>query len=295
MNRKMDKAGTWYSDDKKELQKEVAECLRKGIGEYGRALDVDEGRPSAVMVPHAGLFFSGALAALAFELVRRRWEQVDTFVLFGACHRERLRKPAIWAEGEWETPLGGVTVDDELSSACIDAGVGEKNYTAHEGDNSLELQLPFIKSMFPDSRIVPVAVGFFPDAWRYGELAAGVVKKLGRKNVVAVASTDLTHYGASFGVMPAGVGDTALSWAKENDERFLDAVTEMRFEDMVSIAEQDRSACGAGAVAAAAGWARAFGCTGGRVLARTDSHESMPRGLAEHFVGYGVVTFPVDG
>lgn len=294
MNRKADKAGSWYSADAQGLLEEVAECLRKGIAKYGKALDVEEGKPAAVVVPHAGLFFSGALAGLAFELVRRRWDEVKTFVLFGACHGERLRKPALWDNGAWETPLGAVEVDAALATAFIEAGVGEVNYRAHEGDNALELQLPFIKAMFPAAKIVPVAMGFFPDAGKYGEMAAEVVRARHEEGVVVVASTDLTHYGASFGMMAAGSGERALAWTRENDERFLAALVAMRVEDVVAVAERDGSACGAGAAAAAAGWARALGCARGRVLARTDSHEVMPRGEAEHFVGYGAVAFPME-
>lgn len=295
MRRKADKAGSWYMGDGKGLRAEVEECVRKGIKAYGGALDQATGKPAAIMTPHAGLFFSGALAGAAFELVRRRWGRVDTFVLFGACHRMRLRRPGIWTRGEWDTPLGAVKVDEELAEAFLEAGVGEENYAAHEEDNALELQLPFIKAMFPDAGIVPVAMGLFPDSWRYGEMAAKAVRGRDAGVTVAVASTDLTHYGASFGVMTAGVGEKALAWAKMNDEKFLDAVVAMRGADIVNVAQRDGSACGAGAAAAAVGWARVFGCGGGRLLGRSDSHEVMPQGVAEHFVGYGAVAFSVDG
>lgn len=291
MNRIADKAGSWYPAEAEALRAEVETCLQKGAAQYGRALEEGSGRPVAVVVPHAGLFYSGALAGLAFELVRKRGNRVETFVVFGACHRERLRKPAIWADGAWETPLGPVEVDAELARALIEQGVGEANPRPHEGDNAIELQLPFIKIMFPEAKIVPVAMGFFPDSWRYGELAAQVVKKRAADGVVAVASTDLTHYGASFGVTPAGAGPEALEWTRENDARFLNALTSLDLENIVPVAERDRSACGAGAAAAAAGWAKEFGCTEGRLLARTDSNEIMPQCRAEHFVGYGAVAF----
>lgn len=294
MNRPADKAGSWYSGDAESLRNEVNECLRNGIKRYGAALEATEGKPVAVAVPHAGLFFSGALAGLTFELVRRRWDTVDTFVIFGACHRERLREPGIWPDGEWDTPLGSVPVNNELAAEFIKAGIGDANKHAHIGDNSIELQMPFIKVMFPKAKIVPVAMAPFPKAWKYGEQAAEIVKKHGGGNVIAVASTDLTHYGSAFGIVPAGVGDKALVWTRENDQRFLDAVEKMDLENIVAIAERDGSACGAGAVAATAGWAKSFGCTKARVLARTDSHEIMPSADADHIVGYGAIAFPAE-
>jgi AmmeMemoRadiSam system protein B len=137
-------------------------------------------------------------------------------------------------------------------------------------------------------------MSFIPDSARSGEIASRVAGECGNgKTIVAVASTDLTHYGASVGLMPAGVGGTAVEWTRENDGRFLDALVGLDAEGIVPIAKRDQSACGAGAAAAAAGWARERGCRKGRLLAATNSHEVAPRGVAEHIVGYASVAYDV--
>lgn len=288
--RNPDMAGSWYAGDAAALAAEVDECVRRARTEYGQVMKRVAGNPAAIMVPHAGLFFSGAVAAAGFELVRERLGRVDTFVIFGACHRARLREPALWPDGAWRTPLGDIEVDADLAEALIAGGFGAANPGVHHGDNAIELQTPFIKRLFPAAKIVPVSMGFFPDSWKLGALAADIAA--GRDgSVVAVASCDLTHYGASFGVTPAGTGQAALDWTRANDAPFIDAMTDMRLDDIVPTAERDGSACGAGAAAAAAGWAKARGCVSGELLAWTDSYEVMPRGEAEHLVGYAAIAY----
>lgn len=289
--RKADKAGTWYAGTADALAREVDDCVRVAAERY-RAPEA-EGTPVAIVVPHAGLAYSGPVAAAAYSRVRDCFKKVDVFVVFGASHRVPLTRPAIWNEGAWETPLGPIEIDYTLARDFIDNGVGESNPRPHLGDNAIELQTPFIKRLFPEARMVPVAVPPLPDAWRTGELAveaAGEIEGV----VVAVASTDLTHYGAAFGVTPAGTGQPALDWARDNDRRFLDALVDMDLDNIVGVAERDGSACGAGAAAAAAGWALARGCRAGRLLVHTNSHEVQPTGVAEHFVGYAGLVYEVD-
>lgn len=290
MIRHPDKAGSWYPEDAAELAAAVDECVRKARAQYAPAMAAVTGVPVALMVPHAGLFFSGAVAAAAFDLLRERIGRVDTFVVFGACHRMRLRAPAIWPEGAWRTPLGDIEIDADLARAFLDAGLGVVDTEAHEEDNAIELQTPFIKRLFPEAKMLPVAMDSFPGAWRTGADAAAEGKSAD-KVIVALASTDLTHYGASFGVMPAGTGQPALDWTRANDLRFLDAVLKLDAENIVPVAKRDHSACGAGAAAALAGWAKAKGCRSGSLLAHTNSYEVLPQGTAEHLVGYAAVAY----
>jgi AmmeMemoRadiSam system protein B len=274
------------------LRAEVTACARYAKGRLAGTDFRNRGTPVAIVVPHAGLAYSGGVAATGYLAVREAFVRVDAFVVFGAVHRFRVAVPGLWARGEWRTPLGDIQVDGEIADALLDAGLCEENEAAHRGDNAIELQTPFIKALFPEAKIVPLAAAFFPGAAGFGANASRVVRETAPGRVViAVASTDLTHYGASFGVMPAGVGAPALEWTRKNDRRFLDALTGLDLEAIVPIAARDGSACGAGAAAAAAGWARERGAERGTVLAYATSHDIAPSGIAEHFVGYGSVLY----
>lgn len=285
-----DKAGSWYPASAAELEREIGDSLAAGQALYGAAAPTPGTAPLGIVVPHAGLAYSGRVAAVAFKLVRDALAAVDAFVVFGACHRAWLTRPAVWPDGEWETPLGPVRVDAELAGRLIEAGVGEVNPGVHNGDNAIELVVPFIKSMFPEAGIVPVALSATDGAAATGEKAFAALSGAGR-TLVAVASTDLTHYGAAFDLMPVGAGPKAVEWTRENDRPFLDALAGLELDRIVPVAKRDSSACGAGAAAAVVAWAKAGGATSGRVLAHTNSYEIMPGGLADHIVGYAALAF----
>lgn len=293
-----DKAGAWYESAPAALREELNACIAQAETLYGTPKILPTQTPVAAVVPHAGLFFSGAVAATAYTLLRAAHKKIDTFVLFGACHRTHLRAPALWPKGAWQTPLGNIEIDEDLAAQFLKNELAQDNPAAHTGDNALELQTPFIKHLFPEARIVPIAMSFFPASAQIGEQTSRIARENGRENkngddktIVAIASTDLTHYGASFNLTPAGTGDSALKWLQENDTRFLATLTTLDLPNIVPTATHDQSACGAGAAAAAAGWAHDRGGKQGRILARTNSHEVAPRGKAEHIVGYAAVSF----
>ncbi|MCC8180158.1 MAG: AmmeMemoRadiSam system protein B, partial [Planctomycetes bacterium] len=139
---------------------------------------------------------------------------------------------------------------------------------------------------------VPVAFSPFEKAEQFGKQAAQLIESnFPDKKVVALASTDLTHYGAAFGIMPAGSGPEAVEWTRRNDEKFLDAAISLDADQALATALQDSNACGAGAAAAIIGWAKERGVQKGRLLAHTNSFEIAPGGPADHMVGYGAVIF----
>lgn len=279
--RAADKAGSWYPAAPERLAADLDAYLAPG------PVEVPPGTVAAAIVPHAGLAYSGPTAGKSFAALQRN--APETLLLFGAVHTMPLERPAIWMDGAWETPLGPVPVDTELAKALCEAGVGEPNPAPHQGDNALELQMPFVRHCFPEARIVPIAVP--PE---FGIEACGAqaweVVQVADRQVAVVGSTDLTHYGVSFAFTPQGTGPKALAWAKENDQRFLDLMLAGNAEAMVKQAIAEHSACGAGAAAATVAYARAAGARG-VLLEHTTSHDAMPNGEALHFVGYASLVF----
>ncbi|MCZ7645018.1 MAG: AmmeMemoRadiSam system protein B [Planctomycetota bacterium] len=130
-----------------------------------------------------------------------------------------------------------------------------------------------------------------------GQAAARAVERLGR-NAVALASTDLTHYGSEYyGFDPMGAGPEAHRWSKEvNDGAFLERVLALDAEGAAERGEADRSACGPQAAAAAIAFAQARGATEGVLLEHVTSWERDPeRGAPRNFVGYAAVVFVRKG
>jgi AmmeMemoRadiSam system protein B len=216
-----------------------------------------ERRPLGAIVPHAGWVFSGATAALAIQAVALA--EPETIVIFGAVHTLDPNSASLYAAGSWNTPLGPMRVDEDLAERVarhpeitIDPG-------AHRHEHSIEVQLPLIRRFVGDVHILPIAVRPGPAAPAVGRACAAEVLDSGRR-VVFLGSTDLTHYGPAFGYEPHGSGEAGIRWAKEvNDRRFVDLVAALDAEAVVAEAAADRSACGAGAVAATIAAAREFG------------------------------------
>ena len=264
-------------------------CERE-IEMYAKAPDVEfEGEPVAGVVPHAGWVFSGPTAGKVFAFFRQR-ANPDTFILYGAAHRFMGGAPVVMESGAWETPLGDVEVDAALADDLA-RGIGDLAAGAlpHNGEHSIEVQVPFIKKLFPEAKIVPILV---PPNEIAAELGTEVAKIIGGRNVAAVASTDLTHYGFEYGFAPKGVGQSALDWARDvNDKRIIDLATGMKAELIVEEAFTHHNACGAGAMAAATATARGLGKQKGVLLEYTTSHDVMPRGKPSMFVGYAGIVF----
>ncbi len=278
-------AGMFYPADPDRCEAEVARLLQ----EAQKA--VPENGFFAGLVPHAGWTYSGAVAAKTFAALAATGAP-ETMVIFGAVHTYGVGRPALYARGSWDTPLGALAVDDALAAEILRVAQGQvvDSPRAHSQEHSIEVQLPFVKYLFPDARIVPLMVPPADDSAAVGQAVATAVQpRKGR--VFLLGSSDLTHYGPRYGFAPRGTGPAALTWAKESDRRLLDDTIQMRSEEIVRRATRDRSACGAGAIAATVAAARLLGATHGVLLEHTSSHDVYPAGAPTDFVGYAAVVF----
>lgn len=286
-------AGEFYPCDPGPCRTEVARLL-------AQADRADTDPPAALggLVPHAGWACSGAVAARVFSALaasRQGGPPPATVVLLGGTHRHRGREVALFPNGRWETPIGAVEVDQRLAERISGHTnlICEDPY-AHEREHSIEVQLPFVRHLYPDARIVPIMVPPTPEAATFGRVIGTTLKSY-RYDALLIGTTDLTHYGPNYGHVGHGIGPDGNRWAKEeNDTRFLQLVCAMRADRLVPEAKSRRNACSAGAAAATVAALKVLGATRGTVLAHTTSAEvrSSSRGSAESdSVGYAGVVF----
>lgn len=229
------------------------------------------GDANAVVVPHAGWRYSGAVAARALKTLAAF--RPSSLILLSAVHRIHLASAALYPRGAWETPLGLVDVDETLAGDILTScgEVLEENGSAHRDEHALEVILPFVRELLPETPVVPIMV---PPGAHSVELGERLAEVAGDRPVAVVASTDLTHYGRPYGFLPAGTGSRAHDWMRRNDRRLIDRALEVDADVIVGEALENRNACGPGALAAAVAYARARGSREGRLLERTDSHEA---------------------
>jgi AmmeMemoRadiSam system protein B len=282
-------AGQFYPAQPDRCKAELLELLAAGTSE----LSADR-RLVGGLVPHAGWACSGAIAARVFNALRAA-RQPNVIVLLGGVHRYRGREAALFGSGRWETPLGPVDVDDRLAERIL----GHTNLItddpyAHEDEHSIEVQMPFIKHMYPAAKVVPIMVPVTNAAHEVGD-AVGRTIKAYDYDALVVGTTDLTHYGPHYGFIPHGIGATGNAWAKEdNDRRFIDLMCDMKSAEVVPEAMEHKNACSSGATAATLAAAALLGASRGVLLEHTTSSEVLSgdtTGQMHDSVGYAAVVF----
>ncbi len=151
-----------------------------------------DGRLVALVAPHAGYVYSGQTAAVAYKLLAGA--AYDTVVLIGPYHRAFFPGASIWRSGTWKTPLGEVAIDEELAGAIVKENRDfEFTDDAHLAEHSLEVQIPFLQRTLKNFKIVPILISD-PSPENYERLAKAVLKNSEGKNVLIIASTDMSHY-----------------------------------------------------------------------------------------------------
>lgn len=252
-------AGTWYPG--------APGALAREVDAYVSAVDVvARGDVTAIIAPHAGMMFSGPVAAYAYQTAAAS-NPFDAAVLVGPSHFVAFDGVALYPDGAFETPLGPVAIDADLADALREScAVVHPFHAPHRREHSLEMQLPFIKRLLPDLPIVPLLMGYQvrETILSLGDSLAAIARD---KRLLLVASTDLSHY-----------FDAAT--AKSLDARVEAAVAAFDPDRVLALFEQypegERGryvACGGGPAISVMRAARARGASDGRVLRYMHSGE----------------------
>ncbi|MBB6478905.1 AmmeMemoRadiSam system protein B [Spirochaeta isovalerica] len=267
-------SGSWYP--------EREEDVRRQIEKYEEILGKAEMDSVSAIVPHAGWYFSGHLA---YDAIRRLKQDVDLVLILGG-HLPADYPFLFWTDNICNTPLGALEVHKGIRDRLLERLNGVSDDSP---DNTIELQLPFIKSHFVDIPIVPLRVPAGTSSLRFHEVLGDVISDVGQSAVV-IGSTDLTHYGPNYGYIPGDSIENPEIWVENSDRKILRAMENFRGKDILDLADQDRSACSAGAAAAAALWGKSCGSEKGVLL---QYENSLSRHQSSSFVGYGALVYPV--
>ena len=257
-------AGSWYPEPAPRLAAAVDRYLAEA--EAGSLPDL-----RAVVSPHAGLMYSGPVAAYSYKAARDT--HYDTIVLVGPSHFVPFRGVSIWPRGAWQTPFGDLGVNEPLAVAITAAaeGIVVERADAHAREHSLELQLPFVAHLWPTARIVPLVMGHQTRETAFA-LGSAIARSVAHDQVLLVASSDLSHYEDA---------RTAAS---------LDAVVMQHVQSldpeglMGALEDEPRHACGGGPIVSVMHAARQLGAAHARLLQYADSGDVS--GDKSSVVGY---------
>jgi AmmeMemoRadiSam system protein B len=188
-------AGSFYPAQPDRLDALVASLLA-GAARVPRPDDLRPDAVAGLLVPHAGLVFSGLIAALSWTLAGEIGPA--TIVLAGTDHQALAEGIGVWTGGPWRTPLGDIPVNDDLAGTIAALGPPfAPDDAAHLEEHSLEVQLPLLARTCPGARIVPLAVS--PRLRSHARAGATLGRLLAKRradgeSILLVASSDLAHY-----------------------------------------------------------------------------------------------------
>jgi AmmeMemoRadiSam system protein B len=267
-------AGSWYPGTKPRLEEAVTRHLADAVVEDAPTC------PRALIAPHAGLMYSGPVAAYAYALVRGC--RYSAIVLVGPSHFVPFQGVSIWPRGSWETPLGPVAVAEDLAAAIAASPIVREHAAAHGREHSLEMQLPFVAHLLPGVAIVPIVMGYQTRDTADGladALARAIAQreKSGSGRVLLVASSDLSHY------------EDAATAAKLDGVvvRYVEALDPSGLMD--ALERQPRHACGGGPMVSVMRAASELGASRAHVLRYADSGDVS--GDKSSVVGYMAAAF----
>jgi AmmeMemoRadiSam system protein B len=256
-------AGTWYPGRPEILTRTIRDMLNASEpAEAAHGL-------VALISPHAGLPYSGPVAAAGYRLLEN--QTFDTAVLIGPSHFVHFQGASIFSRGGFETPLGLIPIDEELAGA-IESGEQQIRFflEAHDREHCL---LPFLKVLLPDISIVPIVIGDQRRA-NVERVARAVGEAVARssKRVLLIASTDLSHY-------------KSAEAAADLDGRVSRLVERFDPDGLMDLLDSNREhACGGGPMVAILKAARSLGAKTARIMRYGDSGDIT--GDKAQVVGY---------
>jgi MEMO1 family protein len=284
--------GAWYPESAEECESHIKGYLKENNG-------IVKGNYTGCIVPHAGWYYSGSIAcrtiaSLADSFVKKG-RDMDAVIIFG-IHMNINDSSVILGSGSWETPFGDLNIHKDLGRIIIEntlaqrVNILEKTHKSFPEENTIELQLPFIKIFFPDTLIVPIGVPPNQDALTIGSTVFDSARDLGL-NIAAIGSTDLTHYGQPYGFTPVGTGEKAYEWVRDkNDAKAVKVMSSMDGEEIVRTGNVKHNMCCPGAAASAAVLSKLLGATKGLEVEYASSYSQSP---GDSFVGYTGILYSV--
>lgn len=208
-------AGAFYPADATTL----SDMVSRFIDDAGTAA---KPVPKAIIAPHAGYVYSGAVAGTAYAPIRQARETITRVVLLSPCHRVAVRGLALSGMDAFRTPLGDVPVDKDACAKILDLPQVSVFEPTHEKEHGLEVHLPFLQDVLETFSLVPLVVGETSS-----EQVAAVLERLwGGDETLIVISSDLSHY---------------LDY---DAARAIDARTCKAIEDLAPERFEPNSACG---------------------------------------------------
>src|SRR4030043_2172173 len=195
--------------------------------------------------------------------------------------------PRLVTEEACETPFGDIEIHTSFVKSLMKR-MDVRKESPTSGDNTIEIQLAMVKYFFPEAKLVAIRSPLSLKAEALGKEVAEIAKEE-KISILAIGSTDLTHYGPNYGFLSKGIGPVSVEWVKkENDKGFIDRALRMDAEGLLKHALENDSACSAGAAISTMAASKSLGAEKGILLDYYTSYDIMP---AESFGAYAGILY----
>ena len=262
MIRKATVNGQFYPGNKESLRKMISQLIVPKKTKRKAILSIS---------PHAGYIYSGSVAGEVFSSI----ELPKSFVILGPNHTGMGSPLALFKKGEWETPLGNVSIDEELAELILEnCSFVKEDVSAHTYEHSIEVQLPFLQYFLPSFKFVPICVSYlsYSQLEETGIGLAQAIKKF-KEDVLLIASTDFSHY-------------VSQKIAEEKDGMAIKKILELNPKGLYEIVTKEKiSMCGVAPTTIALKAAIELGAKGAELVKYATSGDVS--GDYSQVVGYG--------
>lgn len=246
--------------------------LKKNIQSFLENVNPPEikGEIIGLVSPHAGYFYSGKTAAFGYKLIEGK--KYDTVIVVSPSHYEYFRGISIYNGAAYQTPFGLIEIDQDLRDELRDYNsIIEFSKRGHGREHALEVQLPFLQTVLGEFKLLPIIIGDQEKniVFSLAEILSEVLKN---KNVLMIASSDLSHY------FPQDIANSL-------DSRIERLINDYDEETLIDELEKEKvQACGGGPMVAVMRASKLLGANKSQVLYRNDSSEAS--GEKNQVVGY---------
>jgi AmmeMemoRadiSam system protein B len=256
-------AGYFYPAEKEKLENDISLLLKISRPEklYNRIF--------GIVSPHAGYVYSGKTAAYVYNLLKDK--TYKTVIVISPSHAEYFPGISIYDGDAYETPLGIVEIDNEMTDKIVEnSKIIFRGIQGHRKEHALEVQIPFLQSVLKDFKIVPIVMG--DQSKMFVDHLAEKISEVVDEETLVVASSDMSHF-----------------YDSEEANR-LDSIVEKRINDfdfeqlLKDLDDHECEACGGGPIAAMMKAASLKNITKSMVINRSDSGDVT--GDKSEVVGY---------
>ena len=241
-------SNAWYPNNAQELSQHIDDYFEKAQKHF--YVESDPKMIKALIVPHAGHYFSGLCAATAYQTlfetknlrsIELKNKKIDRVIVLCPTHTTFFKGVALPHYDAYQTALGTINIDEEAVKVLSENSIFKELPEAHNKEHAIEIQLPFLQKTICNFSLIPLIVGHInnQDIQSIGDS----LKKVIDDNTLIIISSDFIHYGKFYEY--AIFENHIMNKIKFTDSLAIDAISTMKLNPFEkNLKETGATICG---------------------------------------------------